>query len=122
MKLYKKLVQRNYNSIADQLKKCGGICDNRLPQGFSAIAMFDYQDIYVNDELYLQLNSDIRLEIDNCLTRFSKDDYGIISDEDKDENVDNKYFGNGKNIIGKYETSIGVILIELLDHYTLISM
>lgn len=42
MKLYKKSEQRNYNSIADQLKKCGGICDNRLPQGFCAIAMFDY--------------------------------------------------------------------------------
>lgn len=122
MKLYKKSEQRNYNSIADQLKKCGGICGNHLPQGFSAIAMFNYQDIYVDDKLYLLLNNDIRHEIENCLTRFSKDDYGIITEEDKDENIDNKYFGNGKNIIGKYETSIGVILIELLDHFTLISM
>ena len=120
MILYKKSEKRDYKKIAEQLYKGSRLTDSHIPHGFSSIVLFEFGDIYIDESINAILNADIKYDIDYCLLQFSKDNYGIITEEEKDYNIENKYLGNGKNLIGRYKITIGIIEIKVLKDYTII--
>lgn len=122
MKLYRKRSDRDIVNIRHQLKNASGIkSDVHLPHGFEAIASFDFGNIYVDDTVFQRLSPEVQGEIDICLHRFLQEDYGLITDEEREQNGESKYFGNGCGMVAKYQISIGMIAI-LHDRNTTISL
>lgn len=122
MKLYRKKESRDFGALRQQLKNASGIKSvDHFPHGFEVVAAFDFGDVFVDDAIFQKLNIAVRAEIDTCLCRFSREDYGLITDEEREQNGELKYFGNGCGLIAKYQTSIGIITI-LLDRNTTISL
>lgn len=120
MKLYRKKASRNFDALSQQLKNASGIKNvAHLPHGFETVASFDFGDIFVDDAIFQKLNIGVQAEIDSCLCRFLREDYGLITDEEREQNGELKYFGSGYGLIAKYQTSIGIITI-LLDRNTTI--
>ncbi len=122
MIFYRKRVERDIDSVYCQLKMASGIkSDVQLPHGFESVASFDFGDIFVDEAISEKMKPCVQMEIDSCLCRFLQEDYGLISDEEKEQNGENKYFGNGCNLIAKYQTSIGIIEI-VFNGETMISL
>lgn len=125
MKLYlfRKAVKRDIEDIKKQLYRASGINpkSSHRPHGFGAVVAFDFGDIYIDDYLNSQLNDEIKNNIDNCLIRLLKDDYGNITEDENDDNVENRYFGGG-DIIGRYEIAIGIIEITVKKAHTEIKL
>lgn len=121
--LYKKAAPRSTDNTVRQLCAASAINaeSTHRPHGFWEISFFDFGDIYVDDYIYSKLSAAVRNDIESCLQLFIKDDYGIISEDEKDTNTENKYLGDGKNLIGRYEISVGIIEIKLLADNTIIS-
>lgn len=121
--LYKKAIKRNIEDVKQQLCKATGINpqSSHRPHGFGAVVAFDFGDIYIDDYLNIQLNDELKNDIDNCLIRLIKDDYGNVTEDEKDDNVENRYFGGG-DIIGRYEIAIGVIEITVMKAHTEIKL
>lgn len=122
MKLYREAKRRDIDNLAMQLKKANGRIKNHFPHGFESILNFGFGDVFISDKLFALLNSDICQEIDFCLVRMWKEDYGIVNDETKEINGEKRYFGSGKGIVGRYEIGIGKIEISILDTYTYINL
>lgn len=118
MVLYRKSKPHN---AADQLKKGSSLSEGHFPHGFLAEAFFNFGEIYFEDEIYRLINCVLEKEIEQCLSRLAKDDFGEVSADEKDENIENKYLGNGKNILGRYLTSIGIVEIKVLEECTIVS-
>lgn len=121
--LYKKAIKRDIEDVKQQLCKAAGINpqSSHRPHGFGAVVSFDFGDIYIDDYLNTQLNAEIKNDIDNCLIRLLKDDYGNVTEEEDEDNGENRYFGGG-DIIGRYEISIGVIEITVMKVHTEIKL
>lgn len=113
MHLYKETKRKNADDISLQLLKASKIDESgqHRPHGFDSIVNFDFGNIYVDDRIFELLNDDLCKEIDRCLFKILKEDYGVIFPEQIEENKESKYLGNG-NVLAKYEISIGVIQIE----------
>lgn len=122
MILYKKAQERDLQKVAQELYKASALCESRLPHGFYAVASFDFGDIYIDQALDEIINDEIKRKIDESLLRFAREDYGEISEDEKDENLENKYFGNGKNLVGRYAVKNGELEINLLADCTKISL
>ena len=105
MILYQKSPSRNYQDISRQLLKASGINSNCRPHGFEGIAGFDFGDIYIDEALADCLTDSLRSEIDGCLRRIVRDDFGEVTADEREENTDNRYFGNGKGIIARFALS-----------------
>ena len=121
--LYKKAIKRDIEDVKRQLCKATGINpqSSHRPHGFGAVVSFDFGDIYIDDYLNIQLNDELKNDIDNCLIRLLKDDYGNVTEEENEDNGENRYFGGG-DIIGRYEISIGVIKITVMKAHTEIKL
>lgn len=115
MKLYRKKVIRNMDENVRQLKAASGIKGNKVPHGFGAVAGFDFGNIYVDDRLHKMMDSSLSAQIDECLSKMARDNYGDISPSEADTNCENKYFGNGKDLTGRYHISAGTIEIHIDD-------
>ena len=117
--LYKKAIKRDIEDVKQQLCAATGINpqSSHRPHGFGAVVAFDFGDIYIDDYLNIQLNDELKNDIDNCLIRLLKDDYGNVTEDEKDDNVENRYFGGG-DIIGRYEIAVGVIEITVMNKRT----
>lgn len=117
--IYRKAIKRNIDDVKQQLCKASGINpqSSHRPHGFGAIVSFDFGDIYIDDYINSQLNDEVQSEIDNCLIRLLKADYGNITDDEKEDNCENRYFGGG-DIIGRYKISVGTIEIRVLNDHT----
>lgn len=117
--LLKKAIIRDIDDIKQQLCNASGINpkSTQRPHGFCAVASFNFGDIYIDDFLNSQLGYKLQEEIDVCLTKFLKDDYGNITIDEKDDNIENRYFGDG-DIIGRYHISLGTIEIIVLKTHT----
>ena len=122
MKLYRAATTRTTSKLATQLKKASGNIKGHYPHGFASVLGFSFGDIYVTNELFVLLNTDTCREIDKCLQKMLKQDYGTVDNETKNSNCENRYFGNGKNILGKYKISVGHIEISILNTHTLIKL
>ena len=121
--LYKKAIKRDIENVKRQLCEATGINpqSSHRPHGFGAVVSFDFGDIYIDDYLNSQLDDELKNDINNCLTRLLKDDYGNITEDEKDDNVENRYFGGGDSI-GRYEIAIGVIQITVMRVHTEIKL
>ena len=120
MHLYRTSKYRDRNELKKQLARASGIDveKGKLPQGFSSIISFDFGDIYIDDYIYSKIDLKVENEIDNCLENLLLENYGIVTDEEKEMSLENKYFGGGKYQIGRYEISIGIIEVNLLPDCT----
>lgn len=120
MKLYRKADGRDIRKLTAQLKNASGNKTNRLPHGVGGVLCFELGDIFLSDRLFSLLTANIRLEIDDCLRRIIKDDYGAVGDDTIEANGESRYLGNGAGVVGKYQISIGEIQISRLDIHTYI--
>ena len=109
--LYKKEQKRNIDDSRAQLYKATGLNSSYLPHGFEVFAGFSLGDVYIDEELKNNLDDNLKKEIDSCLDKFLKDDYGVISSEEKESNIENKYFGGGE-LVGRY--IIGIWSIQVV--------
>ena len=121
MKLYRNAEKNDVSHLVMQLKRASGNIRNHLPHGFESIVNFGFGDIFVSDTIFSMLNHNVCQEIDITLDRMAKEDYGIIDDETREANLESRYLGNGKDIVGKYQISIGCIEITIFDTYTYIN-
>ena len=119
MHLFKVANKRDINDIAVQLSRASNIREDitNRPHGFDSIVNFDFGDIYVDDNLFEVLNDNLYQEIDACLQKLVRGDYGIISPEDIEENNESRYFGTGE-LTAKYKISIGIIQISKFHNKT----
>ncbi len=65
---------------------------------------FDLGDVYVSGGVarWMKVNEEFRSFVEESLQRFDKGDWGLISQSDEDENVENRYlFGIGR-LFGRY--------------------
>lgn len=124
MYLYRKDPERDMTKIAEQLRRASGIKEGseHCPHGFSGIVSFSFGDIYVDDNLNKLLSETVKEEIDGCLEQMSREDYGMIDAEEEDVNIENKYLGNGKGLLGRYSISEGIIEIAIELKYTMVSL
>lgn len=112
MRLYKSTVQRNCFDVANQLRKATGqSISSNYPHGFDAIVNFNLGDVFIDNELSDLLTNEMCMELDECLLKLIKGDYGTCSDDEIDENNENRYFGNGE-VKAKYVISVGEISID----------
>lgn len=119
MFLYKKAIPRDIEKIKQQALKGYGIDpnSNRRPHGFGAVVGFDFGDIYIDDTIAEKLSAELKEEIEEILLRFLKNDYGDLNADERDYNIENRYFGGGL-IIGRYELSCGKVEMKLEDGKT----
>ena len=122
MKLYKEAQPRNTESAKSQLKLASGGIHNHTPHGFESVASFEFGDVYVSDSLYQLLDFPICDELDLCLSKMLREDYGCVDADTVDANCENRYFGNGKKILGRYSISVGVIEIYIDDTFTSVTL
>lgn len=107
---------------AKQLRKASGLGQCQEPLGFSEISGYSIGDVYISKLLKSVLYEALCSEIDACLERFECGDYGDISTEEREQNTDCKYFGDGERIVARYGISIGIILIEQYGTNTLLKL
>lgn len=122
MKLYKKEIAPSPEKTAEELARGSGLTNGHFPHGFSALASFGLGDVYIDEKIIALQNDRLTEEIDRCLLMLKNESYGEISDDEKDENLENKYFGNGKNLVARYKTSVGVLEIKVLESFTTVEL
>ena len=122
MKLYRRSSKRDINDVSEQLLRASGInnMEHRRPHGFSSVVGFDLGDTYIDDRLF-ELGEDVHQEIDACLINLLKGDYGILSEDDIQENNESRWFGNGV-LFARYRISVGLIEINKLCEKTQIKL
>ena len=121
MNRYRSKADKDITLLCQQLKKAYGVSGSHLPHGFHAIASFDLGNVYADDAIFKKLNSDVQCEIDDCLQRFVREDYGDLTEEEREQNGESKYLGNGGGMIARYKISIGMIEITV-EQNTMISL
>lgn len=111
------------------LQKGYGISDPMRVSGYNGM-IFQTGDVYLSDSLYGDMNhwENLKLFVEQCLTRFVTDDYGDVCSSDHDENVANKWLGNGFGLYGRYyfedpqwQMRNANITIRKLDNYTYVA-
>ena len=117
MTLYK-ISRHDPDSRREQLLKAGGIRSGGRPHGFDALVDFNFGEIYIDDLLAAGLDQGLDRELELCLERLGRLDYGSVSADENDENTENFYFGGGRGLTARYEISAGVIDIKVLDGRT----
>ena len=112
MKLYRRSSKRDINDVSEQLLRASGInnMEHSRPHGFATVIGFDFGDIYIDDQLF-ELGEDVHQEIDECLINLKKGDYGILSDDEIQENNESRWLGNG-DVYGRYVSSVGILRID----------
>ena len=86
--------------------------------GYSGYFNFCFGNIWIDCKIDKMIRSNPEYEklLEELLQRFRKDDYGDVSEDDKDLNTENKYvFGCFTRLKGVYTTQFGVIKIEITD-------
>ena len=122
MKLYRKAEARDIDKLAIQLMRASGNIKKQAPHGFGAVLCFDFGDVFLSDRLFLLLTDELRSEIDHCMRRMIKEDYGAVDADVIEANGESRYFGNGVGMLGKYQTRVGEIQISLLETHTYIEL
>lgn len=89
--------------IYEGLKDAYGIPHPEKVLGFGGF-FFTLGDVYVSDRVYEAMRRDDKFEafVRESLDRFKAEDYGLISGSDRDENVENRYFGGGAWMFARY--------------------
>ena len=116
-----KRLDRNTNNLRQQLKKASGISACHFPHGFDAVISFDFGDIFVDEVVFQRMDSTVRREIDDCLMRFLREDFGNVTEEELEQNGENKYFGDGSRMVARYRISIGLVEV-VVNQNTMISL
>ena len=117
MTLYK-ISRHDHDDRREQLLQASGIKSGGRPHGFDALVGFNFGEIYIDDLLAAGLDQGLDRELELCLKRLGRLDYGSVSADEKDENTENFYFGGGKGLTARYEISAGLIEIKVLDSRT----
>ena len=86
--------------------------------GFPGL-FFSVGDVYLSDQLAVwSKQPDLAAFLDDIIARFSKEDYGEISESARSENVESRWLGNGSYMIGRYPYKDTVLYIKTLENYT----
>lgn len=115
MHLYKKARERNVDDVSDQLRRASGNIKKGggVPHGFAAAVSFDVGDLYVDDELFDLMSAKLERELELCISRLVKGDYGNVSEDERDENEESRWLGDG-SLTAKYSISLGEITVNKL--------
>lgn len=129
MKLYRAGNHVPEAETYDMLKKGYGITDPRRINGYNGM-IFQTGDVYLSDSLFADVNQweNLKLFVQDCLSRFVTDDYGDVCSSDRDENIENKWLGNGFGLYGRYyfedqqwQMRNANITIRKMENYTYVA-
>lgn len=90
-------------------------------QGFAGCFKFCFGQIWIDDKIEESIKNIAEFEklLEDLLKRFRADDYGNVSQQERELNLENKYFfGCFVGLKGKYDTQFGTISIEIEDSDT----
>jgi hypothetical protein len=106
-------------------KKGYGIEHPEKIQGFAGTFLFTLGDVYVTHEIdnITHESPSFGDELRFCMSRLMLDDYGLISEDEEEGNLENKYmFGHSVGQYGRYNTEAGIVRLERCRGYSLFSM
>ena len=120
MKLYRHYVKKDPKKIYEAVKAGYGIEHPERIGGFYGAFMLPQKDVYLSDMLALAVacSRENGNFIDDCIKRFSDDDYGFVTEWERGAYIEDKYIGGGTSwFIGRYsDKNVGsVILADLCD-------
>lgn len=108
--------------IHDVTSKAYGIKNPERINGYAGAFLFRIPDVYVSDKISQRIDTcpwfaDILMDM---LKRFSKDDYGFVTQFESDNNCETRYFGFSSSwMIGRYGTRLGGIVLETFHDISL---
>lgn len=96
-------------------------------QGYDGYFNFCFGEIWIDETIkgIIEKNIIFKNVLDDLLNRFLFDDYGDVTVNEKDANMENRYFwGQFVGLHGKYRTEYGLINIVIIakgvTHITII--
>ncbi len=104
--------------IRDQIAHTYIIQNPEKINGYYGFFDFRFGEIWIDEFIGELIKKDITYEnfLEDLLKRFSSDDYGIISEDEKKSNMENRYFfGSFVGLRGAYKTKYGVVNICIID-------
>lgn len=117
MILWKKDVSDS-EAIRDRVSEAYKIENPDKVQGYAGYFNFHFGEIRIDEAIakLIEKNSEFEKSLEEFLRRFSADDYGDITQDEKESNAENKYFfGCFVGLEGRYATPFGVVNIKIID-------
>lgn len=104
------------NAIERNVNKAVGADNPTRIHGYYGAFLFDLPPIYLSPRLseIFASKPSVGDTLNTVLKRFLKEDYGEVSITEKYYNDDQRWvFGTHADMIGRYRTSIGLLVLEL---------
>ena len=103
MKKIKEAQKPDPEAIRKSLQKGYGVEHPERIQGYAGL-FFSLGDVYASDAVmkFMESSEKFRTFVFQSLDRFEHDDYGDISENDHDENVEVKWLSCGWPLFGRY--------------------
>lgn len=116
---YRRASQEGMRSFAETMRG-NGVRHPEYISGFSGL-FFSVGDVYLSDDLapWAKL-PELAAFLDEIIARFSREDYGEVSQMTRFENTELRWLGNGSGLFGRYPHRDTVVCIITLDNYTYI--
>lgn len=106
------------DAIHNQVSKTYKIENPERIQGYTGYFNFHFGEIWIDELIEEIIKKDAKFEtlLEELLKRLRSNDYGDISQDDKDLNMENRYFfGCFIGLKGVYKTTFGIINIKIVD-------
>ena len=120
MKLFYQEPKPDAGKICDIVSKAYKIQTPERINGYEGAFLFHIPDVYVSDRIAqrMAVNTTAADELKRMLNRFHKDDYGFVTEFERDCNIETRYLSFSSSwMIGRYSGEIlsGVIFETLYD-------
>ena len=115
MKLFYQDEKPDFRKIHDITSQGYGIQSPEKIHGYAGVFLFTLLDVYLSDRLeqVIDDNPELADVLQNLLKMFKKEEYGDISRDEEELNVEQRYLGGSHNyMIARYDTDIGRIEFE----------
>ena len=130
MKKYQSYERKDPDKVCREIKEGMGIPHPERVVGFFGL-LFSPGDVYISDhvDFLLQSRPGFDAFLKDSLQRFVNDDYGDISEWDREDNIELKWLGPGIGLFARYcfedadwEYKAVTVKIRTLEHYTYIAL
>ena len=95
--------RKNVKELIEVYKAAYHIEHPERINGFAGLCM-NYGDIYVTDKIAdrMDVNEKFKEFVHKSLEEFKTDEYGEISENDWDNNIEDKWIAGGRDLFGRY--------------------
>lgn len=116
---------RDTQKCLEQVKAAYGIEHPEKINGFTGAFILTLPEVYLSDELYNKLKEcpSLETELNRILNAIHKEEYGDISDEDRDYNGEQRWLaGTYDGVTALFHTEFGIIRFECEDNKALLTL